>query len=528
MKTAIDNYALGKQKEIDADDFQPGSIFGSKRFTCPECGEDVFFKSSKLQNNFFSHYKRTPTTLECDRRVDVNVSMSIYERLGIPMFLRCTGDKYYLCLGFKAVPEDIMNLAESEQVSVEISGVTKYLVNQERFSIDNTTFIPVDFIPPNGQQYKITYSKGKSVGKLRKIWSDYADGFSYEGAFFTAGNYGGRKIRHCDSVATNTEYYWLRNKKYLSPDLHGIDMKLVGTLPIRHRAYYIFRGQFTVETSSEYDFRVLASFLKATMKIYLLEKQPEVIPLWPPMSRSPEGYHVMPYVSKVLCNIITGNDMPKVYSYSNTKSIPIKLNSNQLNYRCLLISLYDRMTLINVDRKMISTGILFEKRKLEISVLPFMLYEMANGEKKDLSGIHEVRNDKYIEIHANEKLSVIRIGRNGNVSEIICKEPTYQLKNIEAEENVYILSHTNVIYYFKCIREQEQKKSYFKEQILLEIILQHRGDAKIQIPVEMRNNLAQVIKTCSNPRLAAEIKTWVKINKMPVSLIPQMGGKINE
>ena len=40
MKTALDNHVLGKQKEVNADDF--GYIIRDKyRFICPECLEPV-------------------------------------------------------------------------------------------------------------------------------------------------------------------------------------------------------------------------------------------------------------------------------------------------------------------------------------------------------------------------------------------------------------------------------------------------------------------------------------------------------
>lgn len=86
MKTALDNHVLGKQKEVNADDF--GYVIRDKdRFICPECLEPVSMVDGKYQY-FFKHRKKTEQSIECDRRIESNASQSIYQRIGIPLFLR--------------------------------------------------------------------------------------------------------------------------------------------------------------------------------------------------------------------------------------------------------------------------------------------------------------------------------------------------------------------------------------------------------------------------------------------------------
>lgn len=145
MKTALDCYGRGKQKECNADEYIVGSVYSRDRFICPECGESVHLRRSKY-SNYFAHYKRQNTSAECDRRVDGVPTDSIYERIGLPIYLRNGAVKgtFELSLGFKALPRSLMEDAEKSKLQVSIDGESSYLVNRERFSEESTVLIPMD------------------------------------------------------------------------------------------------------------------------------------------------------------------------------------------------------------------------------------------------------------------------------------------------------------------------------------------------------------------------------------------------
>lgn len=144
MKTALDCYGRGKQKECNADEYIVGSVYSRDRFICPECGESVHLRRSKY-SNYFAHYKRQNTSAECDRRVDGVPTDSIYERIGLPIYLRNGAVKgtFELSLGFKALPRSLMEDAEKSKLQVSIDGESSYLVNRERFSEESTVLIPI-------------------------------------------------------------------------------------------------------------------------------------------------------------------------------------------------------------------------------------------------------------------------------------------------------------------------------------------------------------------------------------------------
>lgn len=78
-----------------------------------------------------------------------------------------------------------MRTARECNALVALDGKTKYRVSDERFSSKETTLIGIDYIPMYGRNYSITYLPEKMESLLSENWSDYADGFSFDGAIFT-------------------------------------------------------------------------------------------------------------------------------------------------------------------------------------------------------------------------------------------------------------------------------------------------------------------------------------------------------
>ena len=98
MKFAIDRFVNnreGQEMEVSAADIYEqchgGEPLRAKtRFYCPECHERVFWhcrSSSGRLPDFFSHYARTDSSPECDKRVDGRSDLYIYERTGLPLYL---------------------------------------------------------------------------------------------------------------------------------------------------------------------------------------------------------------------------------------------------------------------------------------------------------------------------------------------------------------------------------------------------------------------------------------------------------
>ena len=57
MKTALDFYERGKQKEANADEYDRSRYYSKDKFICPECGEAVHLTGSRYSNHF-AHFKK--------------------------------------------------------------------------------------------------------------------------------------------------------------------------------------------------------------------------------------------------------------------------------------------------------------------------------------------------------------------------------------------------------------------------------------------------------------------------------------
>jgi predicted RNA-binding Zn-ribbon protein involved in translation (DUF1610 family) len=532
MKTAIDHYSLGKQKEIEASNFPCGSSFFRGRFTCPECGENVFWTSSKYSNHF-SHYQKTETSVECDRRVDGNSSLTIYERIGLPLYLRINNSNFYLSMGFRAIPFDILQRASREEAYMEISeNVTKslnkykYFINEERFYSDATTFILINFIPRYEHQYIVSFSKHDIGHSLKEIWSDYADGVSSEGALFTSNERGGKKIKHGDSISANTEYYWVKKEHKLPNYIPGIEMKLCGNLILKDEKYYVFKGSFNVSLSNEYQFKQLAAYLKNYMKVFLLEKQPEVIPLWPPCVRVGDGYEVSDMEKNMFCNVISGNETPKVFIYQNKNIYPKELLIKKIGEENSIISfkVSNNSTLINIDRKVISTGTYFKYKKTELGELESEIVEIGNDRYCDIRLLHQIRTDKELKFRTLTNVEVIRVDGKGNISKFKSTDCALEIKELKYHDSIYILSHNRLIYSADIERYKVINPVIdYDDSKLYEFLKVHNRDVRVVMPAAIRKRIIDMLTLYKNSK--KYLYDYLQKNTIPVTFMRLFGGK---
>lgn len=121
--------------------------------------------------------------------------------MGVPLYLRTdNGTQFYIYMGFKSLPKSIMEKAEKDKAVLLIDQTKKYDVSRERFFLNGTSMIPIDYIPSSAKDYHFEITPVSTQRLIEKYWSNYADGFTYEGGLFTVTLHGGRKVRHGDNV----------------------------------------------------------------------------------------------------------------------------------------------------------------------------------------------------------------------------------------------------------------------------------------------------------------------------------------
>ena len=187
MRFAIDRYAVGTEKEVSASEFEGQSYIPARkeRFYCPECGELVYIRNGQYNVSHFYHQEKTSRTPECDKRVDGRSELTISQRVGLPLFITQIGsENFQLSIGFPALGSKTLDNAAKFDCTVKISSYQQYRtvkVNQSNFLSDNTTLIPIDFIPLYGRNYSISIEGRTPLYDLqRKLSDSYYNALSYE------------------------------------------------------------------------------------------------------------------------------------------------------------------------------------------------------------------------------------------------------------------------------------------------------------------------------------------------------------
>ncbi len=478
---------LQKQKEANADEYDRSRYYSRDRFICPECGEAVHLTGSRYSNHF-AHFKKSEVSAECDRRVDGSPTDSVYERIGLPIYMRknSSGD-FYLYMGFKALPPMLMEKAIQESISVKIDGKNTYRINNERFSCARTALIPLDYIPLSGHKYHLCYEPMNKAYAVSQHWSDYADSFSYEGAIFTVSEQGGKKIRHGDSITTEEQYYWVRRQPQLPSFIPGIEMKKCGRLILKDTTLNVFCGTFLSDISDA-EFNYLTSYLRTNLKIHLLEKQPEFVPIWPPVVKTEDGYIVNSKEHSVYGYVVSGNDNPRIYVYQGIRKIPDELNAvNHLT----CVKVWDKEALVNIDRKYVSNGTLLLERPRVIITNDAEIYELIDDEyispKKD--NLYRNCNRILFKVgHPTDFILVRKSGQieqNGGIGE-------YIFEDLRDGDLIYVLQNRYLVNLLVISIEKQQADMSINDEELYRLLKTFKGTKKVKLPHKLRIQIYEI------------------------------------
>lgn len=370
MKFAIDRYAIGTEKEVSADEFDSKPYIHSlkERFFCPECGERVFFRNGGYYESCFYHQKKTDRSPECDKRVDGRSNLTISQRVGLPLFItQISTGNFLLNIGFPAVGTKTLESAARFDCTVKISSYQQFRtvkVDQSNFLSDNTTLIPINFIPLHGRNYSISIEGRTQIFDLQRKWSDYADGFEPNGAIFSYSETGGKKIRRGDSISTNRYYYAVVKNDFLYHS--NISQTLIGKVIINKTTFKIIKFMTDVSVDNTREFTHISSYIKSNFGVWLLECPPELIPVWPPVVQ--QDYMIpVKNNSNVVCVVSSGNADPNVYSYSGNAVYrkEVKTVSKGIHIVELSLGLYP--TILSVDRKYAGREVAFIAKELHRS-----------------------------------------------------------------------------------------------------------------------------------------------------------------
>jgi len=481
MRYAIDRYRIGKEEEVCADDFYSVSYIPQRktRFYCPECGEPVFWRSrGGTQPDKFCHYTKTDRSPECDRRVDGHSGLSLYERIGLPLYLFKHEDQFQLTIGFPSVGERNLIRASSLQTRVIISAGEKeriIYVNQTNFVDCSITTIPVDFVPHFGENYQIAIEPFVASYELQQKWSNYADGFECGGSLFSYEESGGKKIRRGDSISPGREYYLI--SKGFSPRYEEISVKTIGSIKLNDSMYSVYQMSVNVAASNESRYGIINNYLKSQFGVWLVEIAPELTPLWPPVVFQDDMIPVI-RSTNIYCGVSSGNDSPTVFTYSGS-SVSQMVVHRQNNAFTVVIPMYAESSTLSVDRKYVGREMTFCKRPVKASNFEYQLMlAKADDSVIPFSALTEKELADDFTVMSNSKMELYVGSRDKTYQHIILKEPTTIVAKRRKSQELFFVVENAVTSYFRAIGSIGS--TVFDEQQI--VIAIHRHNKGLAVP----------------------------------------------
>lgn len=523
MKYAIDRYEIGAEIEVDADNFEKQYYIPQRltRFFCPECNEIVFFrKKGGNQPNKFYHQKRDDRTPECDERVDGRSNLTISQRVGLPLFItQISTDNFQLNIGFPALGNKTLENAAKSDCTVKISSYQQYRtikVDQSNFLSDNTTLVPVNFIPLHGKNYSISIEGRTQFFDLQRKWSDYADGFEIKGAIFTYSKTGGKKIRRGDSISTNRYYYAVVRNDFL---YHShINQTEIGKIIINNAAFKVIKFKIDVSVDNKSDFMLISSLLRSNFGVWLLECPPELIPVWPPVVQQ-DCMIPVKNDSNVICIVSSSNAEPSVFSYSGNTVYrkDVKTISKGIHTVELSIGLYP--TILSVDRKYTGREVSFIAKSLHRSSYSYdFSFINSVGEENEIAKICKNEVAKGFLLKSNSKFDLYL-----GTSEMVYKHYSIREQQTTIPENQGITEISLLIgsSVYDCIKFNKEVESDIDMNFFSQTIIGSEKGQLIPIPMWV-NHILQYLKNNQYEQLYQSIVKTMVNDKLHIETVRQL------
>lgn len=440
MKFAIDRYYPGKEKEVAASEFYNTYIPGKhRRFFCPECNEPVFWRSrgGRKLNDEFYHQIKTDSSPECDKRVDGNCNLTVSQRVGLAQYLILEYENIFqLNISFPALGTSLLERSSLDRASICISAGEKQkktFINRTNFYAEESTLVPIDFIPSGCKNFDIAVSSNNWQAAIRRKWSEYSDGFEKGRAVFSCTGTAGKKVHRGDSITVGKKY-WVVAKEF-SPYYPEIVTSRVGTILLNQQVFSVYEMTISFNTDSDSRFSIINTYLKSIFGVWLVDQTPSIIPLWPPAVET-DVYIPVGTPKQIFCAVSSGNAEPTVYTYvgSNSISIPVQ---HDANIHTVVLPSITGETVVSVDRKYVGREVSFESRSLPIPAdsRTFKLFDpKGNVLQNDM--LHEKDFAKDIRVDSNSRFELAIEYANKTYQEISVRE---LVSNVSCNKSLSVL-----------------------------------------------------------------------------------------
>lgn len=485
MDRALDNFGVGKQREVNASDVKSGNTIraAGKRFQCPVCGEYVTFipktiGPKRTVKSHFSHLS-AESDVTCDLRISSNASLSFYERVGQYLYLiPKNNNRFSLEIGFGGIGKACIQKYEEEHASIIIKtdkGEDRYKIDRRTFYYDETTMLPIHH-SSDGNNYIIDIDKGS----LHSKWSNFCEGLSIHGGIFEFGINGGKKIRKANTIAAGQKYYLVIPERITSKVPMELNYCSEGLLLLSNKRFevgtIVFNGKKT-----DYAYKKANAFLINYYGIQLSEVEPQLIPLWPP---AVEKYDMITFepcsTSRALLYVQSSDDNPSIYQYYGSSYKEIEAN----NHGVVNLPVTENELPVSIDRHFFGKTYFIKKSSFERKQIAINLQvHDINGKEIELIPYTSLPPSKCLVIQASFPVTIYKFSSSGNRRIQIETEQPVQIDDIGWNDSFVFFSDL----FLGCLSfpdgkpHQEQQQSSDSHGEVLSISI---NDNSPRVPIE--------------------------------------------
>lgn len=519
MNTAIDIYKYGK--EVNASDFNGITIRANTgRFYCPICYETVALTKSGV----FRHKVETEKNKECERRVNNNLG-SAYEKQGIPLFIKQVKEFVFeMFLGFPAQKSDLLTLCAVQQSILKISGASqiiyKYKINEEIFSSEMITYLPVRTLPINGI-YNISYSDN-TPSEILKRWTPYTDKWG-NGRFFKWSENYCKKVRYGGTIVTNEYYYFSgainKLKKYsLFIEIEKCGYVLLDTIEQDRLCIYkiLIKGTYFEEPH----FKEMERELFLNFKINIAEKESCLKPLWPPCKTVDDGFLYNQSVNEAAFFINSPNDNPKVIHYGENK---YEYVNDIFTKPAIFSTKVNEDDAFSVDRAFNGNIHFIHKANRINEIVPLKAFIVDANEKIVSSELKSIKNCRFYCKTNFKGYAIILKKDGGQIQYRISDENGIELKNIFWGDRVIVYTNSWGMILDYTFEKRKNNNRNSDEADIIEFLKLCRGS---EIPISSK--IIALLSRINDSSVRAFVLKYIKNGKIPQSarniLIKYYGG----
>jgi predicted RNA-binding Zn-ribbon protein involved in translation (DUF1610 family) len=521
MLFAIDKFKIGSEKEISAK-----SLYGryipnrDRRFFCPECGEKVFWRSrGGAHPDMFYHEKKTENSPECDKRVDGNAGLYLYQRIGLPMYLYNSSNIWKLEIGFPALGNELLKSAEDRGTIVCIKGggeVRKHNVNTVNFHSDAISRIAVDIVPCGKEKYEIEVQSAGLAYVIRQRWSDYSDGIA-TGAFFQFPEDGGKRIKYGDSISPGKEYYLVAQN--FNPPFLEVESKIVGQISLSNKIYKVYVVKININSKNGERYRSIDEYLKRIYGIGLLDIVPSLVPLWPPVVDR-DIWIPVNEKKKIICAIVSGNEEPTVYQYYGNSVVELTNYVMDSGKQDIEIVLGRTECVISIDRKYVGREQIIKTGYIDRKIFSEVFDLMIDDEKVDLNSITKKMLSDANKICSNTRKDIAFQDINYCFQIVKVREKITKLPIRQNAIALCLLSEDSISKVYRIVNEGNIIGEQDDKEILK--LLKEKNRGIIVMPPSWLNTVVNELKESGYEQVVTYLKECIRKRRVTHRLLVEI------